>query len=82
MTSLVQRPRPIEDEIRIRIQAEAVRRMQTLSEEAIAAKLDLLPIGVTALLRRKRWSLEEALRVAERLGMKVHVEVEAADDGG
>jgi len=54
--------------------------MQLLSDTDLAQTLDLLPLGVEILRQRERWSLEEAIRVAEQLGIKVRVEI-VSDDG-
>ncbi len=72
--------RPLANEIRSRIRSEALRRMQLLSDTDLAQTLDLLPLGVEILRQRERWSLEEAIRVAEQLGIKVRVEI-VSDDG-
>lgn len=64
------------DQISREIRAEILRRLEEAgSEEELARSLDMLPAGVTVLRRRTQWSLEEALRVADRLGLRVRVEV-------
>lgn len=76
------RTRSIENEIRSRIQSEAMRRMQLLSESDLVRTLDLLPIGVEVLKQRQTWSLDEAIRVAEQLGIEVKFEVVSDDECG
>lgn len=75
-------PRRLENEIRSRIQSEAVHRMQLLSDAELARILDLLPVGVEVLKQRQTWSLEEAIRVGEQLGIEVRVEIVPADERG
>ncbi len=76
------RTRSIEKELRSRIQTEAMRRMQLLSDSDLVRTLDLLPIGVEVLKQRQTWSLDEAIRVAEQLGIEVKLEVVSDDESG
>ena len=52
----------VRDEVRRRIAA------REWDREAVAGRLGLVPAGLDALLRR-RWTLEEAFRVAEAVGI-------------
>jgi hypothetical protein len=54
-------------------------RSQGWSEGDLAQKLGLLPAGVALLMKRDRWSLETAVRVATRLGL--HLELNVQRDG-
>lgn len=64
------------EQIRREIQAEVMKRLREAGTEAeLAAHLGMLPAGVAVLRRRTQWSLEEALRVADRLGLRVTVQV-------
>lgn len=46
-----------------------------LSVDDVAKTLDLLPSGAQALLERQVWSIETALRVAERLWVDMEIEI-------
>jgi len=61
--------RKLQDLVRSNIQK------RQLSVADIARELNLLPSGAQALLERQVWSIETALRVAERLGLDVEIEV-------
>ncbi|MCL4685665.1 hypothetical protein KJ059_13055 [Myxococcota bacterium] len=56
--------------------------MQLLSDSDLVRTLDLLPIGVEVLKQRQTWSLDEAIRVAEQLGIEVKLEVVSDDESG
>jgi hypothetical protein len=43
--------------------------------EQLGEKLGLLPSGVEALLRRQVWPVTIAMRVAERLGIPINIDV-------
>jgi predicted XRE-type DNA-binding protein len=61
--------RKLQDQVRNNIQK------RKLSVQDIARELNLLPSGAQALLERQVWSIETTLRVAERLGLDVEIEV-------
>lgn len=67
----------MENQIRNEIQTAVLRRIETegLTDAVLAERLGVLPSGATVLRQRREWSLTEALCVAEKLGIKVRVEV-------
>lgn len=50
-----------------------------MSVDELADRLDLLPSGVRMLMERTVWPLEESVRVADRLG--IHVKLEVGQNG-
>jgi len=45
-----------------------------ISTRTLAKKLDLLPSGAQALMDQQEWSIETALRVAEKLRIRMRIE--------
>jgi len=54
-------------------------RKRGMTNEQLAEKLGLLPIGARVLMAESNWNLEVTYRVAEVVGLKVKVSVEPGD---
>lgn len=83
MPTITRESQSASEQIGREIQAEVMRRLKEAgSEEELAKHLGMLPAGVAVLRRRTNWSLEEALKVADRLGLRVRVEVVRGEQRG
>lgn len=63
----------VQRELRARIEEEI--RKRQITHEQMAKELDLLPSGAQALMERKEWSIEIALRIAQCLKVETGLEV-------
>ena len=76
MLEHLSQPATVERSVQKKLHAlvrEEIKKRQ-LSIEALARELDLLPSGAQALMERQVWPIETALRVAERLKIKMELE--------
>ena len=64
----------VQRELRARIVEEIGKRH--LSMKDLAKELDLLPSGAESLMERPEWPIEITLRVAERLGIKMNLNLQ------
>lgn len=48
---------------------------KALTNEQLAGRLGLLPVGVESLLSRQEWSLDTAFQVADAIGLRIHFSV-------